>query len=283
MSFFSLSLFSFFFHLSFFINYFNKQQQYRYVSPWGERTMLQFVHDDNNNNNNNKKEQVIQKSPLLEKVRSILHMIGVRGTKSITQQDNDFNQQQKQQEQWDVFTYVDPWNQSHQLQFRYLKHRLVTRIQANVRGILTRLRIVRSVENSVIKLQAAIRGHLVRVRLFHFVCRIQAVWRGLQTRKRLILIRDRVWILGETKVRVRNHDILTKLPMSRWCEVFGENEIITKKTREQYIRWIGVKGTLRNYDPTDRSFEICNVSSTDYMPEILGGRWWPEETLEECY
>ena len=92
-------------------------------------------------------------------------------------------------------------------------------------------------------------------------------------------------MLGHTRVRVGQRKVLMKLPISRWCDVFGEDITVAKKTREQYMHWIGVEGILRRYDSEDRSFEICNVSTKhgDKVPDIMGGRWWPEEVLEEIF
>ena len=94
------------------------------------------------------------------------------------------------------------------------------------------------------------------------------------------MVKDKIWILGHTRVRVGQRELLMSLPISRWCDVFGEDIAVTKETREQYMRWVGVEGTLKQYDSEDRSFEICNVSNK--APEIMGGRRWPEEVLEEC-
>ena len=93
-----------------------------------------------------------------------------------------------------------------------------------------------------------------------------------------------MWILGHTRVRVGQRELLMRLPISRWCDVFGKDITVTKETREQYMCWVGVEGTLRQYDGEDRSFEICNVGTAEgnKAPDIMGGRWWPEEVLEEC-
>ena len=107
-------------------------------------------------------------------------MIGVGRSSDVG--NDDALKREEQEEEWRTFQYVDPWHRSHNLQFRYLKHRLVTRIQSNVRGMLVRRNMVRRLEFGVTKFQAAFRGYSVRVGLFRNVCRIQAVWRGVRCR-----------------------------------------------------------------------------------------------------
>ena len=120
------------------------------------------------------------KLPLLKKVQSILQMIGV-GRSSDVGNDDALKREEQEAEEWRTFQYVDPWHKTHNLQFRYLKHRLVTRIQSNVRGMLVRRNMVRRLEFGVTKFQAAFRGYSVRVGLFRNVCRIEAVWRGVRS------------------------------------------------------------------------------------------------------
>ena len=129
-------------------------------------------------------EGVVQtKLPLLKKVQSILQMIGVGRSSDVgNDDDDDLKQEEEEEEEWRTFQYVDPWHRSHNLQFRYLKHRLITRIQSNVRGMLVRRNMVRRLEFGVTTFQAAFRGYSVRVGLFRNVCRIQAVWRGVRCR-----------------------------------------------------------------------------------------------------
>ena len=148
----------------------------------GERVMLEFdlFEDESSEKKDNEEAQI--KLPLLTKVQSILRMIGVGRSDDVADVDRVDERDDNSKEIWcRTFQYVDPWNRSHDLQFRYLKHKLATRVQSNVRGMLVRRNMVRHLESGVTALQAAFRGYSVRVRLFRNVCRIQAVWRGVSS------------------------------------------------------------------------------------------------------
>ena len=143
------------------------------------------------------------KLPLLKKVQSILQMIGVGRSSDVG--NDDALKREEQEEEWRTFQYVDPWHRSHNLQFRYLKHRLVTRIQSNVRCMLVRRNMVRRLEFGVTKFQAAFRGYSVRVGLFRNVCRIQAVWRGVRSCFSLSLSLLSYTLRSQTQTHTHTH------------------------------------------------------------------------------